>query len=98
MQPLNYSTKAATVSIDVHPPYDQWPLVGLVIVALTFAGVSGVYARRRRRDARAAEILPSLVNWRRRCRRRARCRCASCRKEHPDLPSYDMCGVCVPAT
>ncbi|HJN27588.1 MAG TPA: triple tyrosine motif-containing protein, partial [Candidatus Latescibacteria bacterium] len=44
---LTYSTEAATVSIDVHPPYDQWALVGLVIVALAFAGVSGVYARRR---------------------------------------------------
>ena len=53
---LTYSTEAATVSIDVHPPYDQWALVGLVIVALAFAGVSGVYARRRRDIALTREL------------------------------------------
>ena len=88
---LTYSTEAATVSIDVHPPYDQWALVGLVIVALAFAGVSGVYARRRRDIALTRELEEEVQTAREMQMRLMP-------EEHPDLPGYDVCGVCVPAT
>ena len=86
---LTYSTEAATVSNDMHPPDDQWALVGLVIVALAFAGVSGVYARRRR-DIALTRELEEAVQTAREMQMRLM------PEEHPDLPGYDVCGVCVP--
>jgi len=93
---LTYSEESATVEVEVHLPYGQMVLWGLLGLALAGALVSGRVAlnRRRERDQAREELMIELEEE---LQTAHEMQMRLMPEESPQIPGFDVAGVCIPA-
>jgi len=93
---LTYSTEPATVEVEVHLPYGQmalWGLLGLALVGVLVSGRVALNRRRERDQAREALMLELEEELQTAHEMQMRLM----PEGSPIIPGFDVAGVCIPA-